>query len=874
MSLITDLSERCRALFRRARADRELDEEVAFHLDRDIADRIARGVDPREARRQALIAIGGVDQVKDAVREARGIQPLEDLAADVRHATRALAASPVFTLTVILVLGGALGAAIALFAVADATLLSDARYGVSDRLVRIYQTNNPRNRWSLSSVDALALLEQQRSFDAVGLARRTDTALSGARAPERASVGWGTSGFFTAAGARVEAGRLITPSDELDSAPPVAVVSHGFAAERFGGQATVGRDIVVDGIHHTIIGVLPQAVTELAGIRSRIWLPLKIKTPGRRGPFWLRGIGRLKPGISLDTAARDLAGISARIFPLWASSFRDQSARMTPVPLRDSILGDAPKRLGLFAGAVGLVWLIALANVATLMLVRASAREQELAVRMALGASRGRIVRMLITDSLVLTLAAGLAGLAVAGTGVQVARVVAPSLPHIADASLNPDVWLFALVAAIASGVLVTVPALFASLTRRAGRVSVDARRTGRDRRTSRVRAVLVAAEFALALPLLVSACWFLQSLWRLQAVDAGFTTAGAVTLNVDLVGPRYADGKARAAFWQRFEDRARETAGISAAGLGADVPPDDPEDVNNFDLIDRPARGGAESTAPWNVIRPGFLEALGVRLLDGRVFTDAEYRSGAPTVLVSASWARRYFPGESAVGRKMVSGGCTTCPLTEVVGVVSDVKYQGLDGNGDAVYEAANPESARSFHLVARTSSGSEDDAIRALTNAVQSIDADVLVESSTFRARLGDALNEPRHWTALVGGFATVAGLLAALGVFGLMSYVVRQQRREIGVRLALGAQPAAMTMMVVTRGVRYAIAGSAAGAGLAVLTGRWLLSSSFGIRSADGSVVLAIAVALALIGAIASWWPGRQAAHVDMLEAISNP
>ena len=873
MSIMTDLSERLRALFRRHRADRELDEEMVFHLDRDIADRIARGADPREARRQALVALGGVVQVKEAVREARGIQPLEDLAADVRHAVRALVASPAFTLTVILVLGGALGAATAVFAVADATLLSDGRYGISDRLVRLYQTNSPTNRFSLSSVDARALLEQQRSFDAVGLVRRSDIALSGAGAPERAGASRATSGFFAAAGARAEAGRLITPSDELESAPPVVVVSHAFAAERFGSRPPVGQDIVVDGVHHTIVGVLPQGVTEIAGIRSRIWLPLKIKTPLRRGPFWLAGIGRLRPGVSLDAATRDLAGISARVFPLWASSFRDQSARMTPVPLRDSILGDAPKRIGLFAGAVGLVWLIALANVATLMLVRASAREQELAIRMALGASRSRIVRMLITDSLVLTLAAGLAGLAAAGTGIQVARAVAPDLPHIADASLNADAWLFVVAAAIASGLLVSVPALFASLSRRAGSVRVDVRRAGRDRRTSRMRAVLVAAEFALALPLLASACWFMQSLWRLQGVDPGFTAAGAVTLNVQLAGPRYADGKARAAFWQRIEDRVREIPGISAAGFGADVPPDDPGDVNNFDLIDRPARGGAEPTAPWNVVRPGFLDALGVRLLDGRVFTAAEYASGSQTVLVSASWARRYFSGESAVGRKMVSGGCTTCPLTEVVGVVSDVKYQGLDGNADAVYDTANLGNASSFHLVARTSA-SEDDAIRTLTDVVHSIDSEVLVESSTLRARLGDALTEPRHWTALVGGFATVAGMLAALGVFGLMSYVVRQQRREIGVRLALGATPAAMTLMVVTRGVRYAIAGSAAGAGLALLAGRWLVSSSFGIHTAGSVVVLGIAMALALIAATASWWPGYQAGRVGMLEAISNP
>jgi putative ABC transport system permease protein len=385
------------------------------------------------------------------------------------------------------------------------------------------------------------------------------------------------------------------------------------------------------------------------------------------------------------------------------------------------------------------------------------------------------------------------------------------------------------------------------------------------------VRSLLVAAEFALALPLVASACWFVQSIWRLQAVDPGFTVAGAIALNVELVGPRYADGTARAAFWQRLEDRAREVPGVTAAGFGANVPPDDPADINNFDLIDLPARGGAEPTAPWNVIRPGFLDALGVRLLDGRRFSAADYSSESAFVLVSASWARRYFPGQSAVGRKMVAGGCTTCPLTEVIGVVSDIKYQGLDGNADAVYQASDPADASSFHLLVRTDAR-EEDTIRALTDLVHSIEGEALVEASTLRARLDDALNEPRHWTALVGGFAAAAGTLAALGVFGLMSYVVRQQRRDIGVRLALGATPAAMMLMVVSRGVRYAVAGSVAGAGLALVAGRWLSASSFGIQRADASVVVAIAASLAAVAAMASWWPGYQAARISTLEAMS--
>jgi putative ABC transport system permease protein len=261
----------------------------------------------------------------------------------------------------------------------------------------------------------------------------------------------------------------------------------------------------------------------------------------------------------------------------------------------------------------------------------------------------------------------------------------------------------------------------------------------------------------------------------------------------------------------------------------------------------------------------------MGVRLLEGRTFTAAEYKSGTSGALVSAGWARKYFPGTSAIGRKMVSGGCTTCPLTEVVGIVSDVKYQGLDGDADAVYTLDNPARALSYRMVARTS-GSEDAAIRDLRETVRKLDSEALVDSTTMRSRVGRTLNEPRYWAALVGGFAAVAVGLAALGVFGLMSYMVRQQRREIGVRLALGATPVAITQTVVKRGMGYAVAGSIAGALLAVLAGHWLQASTFGIQTTDSIVVVAVGLSLALLAAVASWWPGRQAARVRPIEAMT--
>ena len=810
---------------------------------------------------------------KELPRHSRSVMWLDDLRRDVIYGVRTLLRARSFTLVAVLTLAIGISAVTVIYSVLRNVALDPFPYSRSDRLVNVVLRDGSgriiRGPY-FRSEEFLDYQEQTTAFeDVVGTSQFSAHWTSDAGA-ERLALNWMTPNGFDFLGVRPRLGRVFDYRDVAPGAPPVAVMNHRAWVTRFGADpGVIGRTLVLDGQPYTVIGVMPP---RFEWNIADLWLPAAMqRSDDPQTPRGTRAFqAHLRPGVTAAEAEAQLNVVGARRAAERPNDY-PPGFRFGIIPVVDWVVREFRGTLYALFGAVSLLLVIACCNVANMLLARATIRERELTIRAAIGASRGRIVRMLITDSVVLTLAAGLAGLAIADTGIHVARAVAPALPHMADASLNPDAWLFAAAAAIVSGVLVSVPALFASLSSRAGAVRVDTRRAGRDRRTSRVRAVLVAAEFALALPLLVSACWFLQSLWRLQGVDPGFTAAGAVTLNVELAGPRYADGQARAAFWQRLEDRAREMPGISAAGFGGNVPPDDPEDVNNFDLIDRPARGGAEPTAPWNVIRPGFLDALGVRLLEGRVFTTAEYTAGATTALVSASWARRYFRGESALGRKMVEGGCTTCPLTEVVGVVSDVKYQGLDGNNDAVYQTADPADARSFHLVARTSA-SEDDAIRALTNAVQSIDADVLVESSTFRARLGDALNEPRNWTALVGGFATVAGLLAALGVFGLMSYVVGQQRREIGVRLALGATPAAMTMMVVTRGVRYAIAGSAAGAGLAVLAGRWLLSSSFGIRTADGLVVLAIAMALALIGAVTSWWPGRQAGRVGMLEAMS--
>ena len=875
MSLISDWSERLKALVFRRRQEEDLDDELQFHVDREVEERIKAGADPVAARQAATVAFGGMGRMKEEVRGARGIRPLEEFLADVRYSLRGLTASPVFAAAAIIVLGLGLGASTAVFTIADQILLSDLPYPDAGRLVSVRQKNSPTNIWNLSSVDGQAIQAQQKSFDAFGLVRRNDVALSGAGRPEQITAGLVTSGFFQALSVRAAAGRLVLPSDEGQEAPGVAVVSDAMAREKLGGvSAAVGRSITIDGISHQVVGVLPPGVDELASIRAQVWYNLKLLTPTRRGPFWLRGIGRLRAGLTIADATRDLAGISTRIFPIWASSFRDQSAKLTPISLREAIVGTSGRQVGLFGAAVLLVLLIAVANVATLMLVRASAREQELAVRSALGAARSRLARLLVTDSLVLTTLAGLVGVGLAALGLRLTSAFAGGLPRIHEIHLGARALAFAAEATAVSGLLVSTPALLASLSGRGGgSLRLDSRRAGTSRRSNLTRSVLVVAEFALALPLLAGAGLLLQSFVRLQQVDLGFDPKGAVSIAISLPPSRYPDYAATQRFWRLMEQRAAAVPGVTAAGLTMNLPPDAPNDENNFDLIDRPVPSGtAEPTAPWSGITPGYLATLGIPFLEGRRFAEADSEAAPPVVLVSRAWARHYYPKGSAVGKQMVSGGCTTCPPTTVIGVVGDVKYLGVAAGADAVYSPIAQYDARQMNLVVRSTLG-DGPAIRALREVVAGLDADLAVVETTLERRLDDSLAGPFQWTAVLGAFAATAMILAALGVFGLMSYGVRQRRREIGIRLALGAAPGSVTGMVVKRGVGYALVGSGIGVGLTLLTGRWLSSFLFGVAAHDPVTVGGVVVLLLTTAGVACWLPGREAARIHPIEAISN-
>ena len=875
MSFIADLSVRLRSLFNRSSEEREMDEEVRFHVEREIQERIRRGEHPDVARRSAMVEFGNIGQHKEEIRDARGTRPLEELLSDIRYALRGLRRNPAFTLTGILVLGIGIGATATVYSIVHSVVLADLPYPEPERLVRVVEKNSPTNIWALSTADVMSIRERQRVFAEWGELSRAEVAISGSGTPERVVAARISSGYLRAIGIPVAKGRPILASDETSDAAAVMIVTDEFATRRFGtADVALGKALSLDGIPHTIVGVLPPGRDELGGIRSSVWPALKLPVIVRRGPFWLRGVGRLKPGVSVEAAAADLSRISSEILPLW-SDFRDSTAKLTPQPLQEAIIGRSGRQVGLFAAGVALVLLLAIVNVATLVLVRASSRAQELAVRVMLGARRGRVARLLVTENLILTLSAALVGLLIALGGIRLAVRQLPSLPRINDVALDWRVIALGVVAAVISGILVSLSPI-AALRERTNLAShAMGRRTDGGHRTSRLRSAFVVAEFALAWPLLVASGLLLNSFLRLQRVDPGFDPSGLVSIGVNLPASRYAENAEIIRFRELALQRLAAVPGVRSVGLASDVPPDPNYGAfDNFNLVHKPVpEGQAEPNAPWYYVNASYFATLGIDVIEGRNFTDADTAQAFPVVIVSESWARQFTPGESAVGRQLVQGGCYDCPRTTIIGVVEDVRNLGPSLPMVAVYGPTTQwvNRGQSINVLARLRSVSPA-TMDALRRELRAIDPDLPLVETTIDDQMEASIADPMRWAAVLTAFAACGMGLAALGVFGLMAYSVRQRRREIGVRLALGAEPSSVTWLVVARGMRYAAIGSAIGLAVTLLFVNRIQAMLFGVSPTD---VLTMAVVGALLlgsAFLASWIPARRAARIRPMEAIA--
>jgi predicted permease len=792
---------------------------------------------------------------------------------DIRYSLRSLARTPATALTIVLTVGIALGATAAMIGIVRAVLLNPLPYADPGSLVWIY-TDSPPFKWRFSVVDYRALEADHPAFGIVAAYQTSRVTISENGAAERATVKSVTGSYFPLFGLRAEAGRLFDPTDDRHN-ESIAVLTHAYWTRRFGADpSVVGRRITIDGASYAIVGVLQRSSGpfehDIAAFTAAHWPP-----PTRKGPFFTTALGRLRPGVSYAVARDALRATNARLFPIWRSSYQDEKATWGVMDLSSRVVGkDIGSTLMFILAAVACLLLIACANAVNLLVGRALGRSRELAIRGALGASRGRLLQHLFAETAVLTIGAALIAFAVTATVIKLVGLYgADYLPRIDEIRLTAPVigWL-ALLAAASGALIGLIPALHSSRQRMDRTLASGGRSSSDAPAARRLRRALVAAEFALATPLLVAGALVFQSLDRLSHVDVGIDTARILTADVSLSGPRYADESDRRTFWTRTVERLSALPGVEGAAIVDSRPPNDAGNLNNFDLEDHPAtQGQNQPVCPWISASPGFFKTVGLRLERGRIYDERDFRADAPPVIVvDRAWANRFFPDQEVLGRRLHEGGCTNCPWTTVIGVVSTVKFTGLDAPDEGTVYSPFVDWPTGY-VVLRTP-GDPAHLTPMLRQAMTELDPALPVsEVATGDDLVAGALATPRYLTVLIGVFGLTALVLSVVGIYGVMAYFVQQHTRDIGIRLALGGEPSAMRRMVVVQGLQLVAGGVVLGAIAALLTGRLMTTVLYGVTPTDARTMVSVPAALVVVAIIACLIPARRAARLDPAEIL---
>jgi putative ABC transport system permease protein len=807
---------------------------------------------------------------------------IDSFAQDVRYAARALAQRPTFTAVAVLTVALGVGANTAIFSVVNAMLLQPLPYPDADRLVMVWTTTGAGNN-AAAWPEYLDWRAQSRSFEEMAVWRGQSVTFTGGAEPERVSGAFVTSTFFEVVGARPVLGRTFRP-EETDpaTAQPLAVISHALWTRRFGGDhAILGRTLVLNGQPRSVIGVIGP---EFEGGRapfdgwfmgSEVWLPIADFPNANglaRGQTELLVVARRSRGVTLEAAQADMTVVAGRL----QQAYPDTHARrtVTLIPLHEQLVSEVRPALLVLFGSVGLVLLIACANVANLLLARAAHRQRELALRSALGAGRRRLVAQLLTESLVLALAAGVLGTAIGSLGLRGLVALVPAGTGLPP-SLGIDLTVLAFTAGLSllTGVVFgLVPALQSSrpdllaVLREGGRsVGGAARRRFRDG--------LVVAEVALSLVLLVGAGLLLRSVLALQGADPGFRSDRILTMEFRLPATRYTQPAQIAAFFRDILGRMRALPGIESVALARAVPFSGNGGSSTYEAEGRaPAAPGRESRTQTNIVSPDYFRTMGIPILQGRDFEERDTADAPPVAVVSATLARTVWPGQDPLGKRLRFKGAERW-LT-VVGVVGDVKHGAF--TDPAVPQAYTPhdQDPRIFACVLARTKGDPTAMAGPIRQAIWSVDPQQPVwRVRSMEALLAAARGPARAVTILIAAFATIALLLAAVGIYGVMTYLVTQRTREIGIRMALGASARAVVGMVVGRGMVLTLIAVGLGlAGAAALT-RTLATLLFGVGPLDPLTFAAAAVVLGAVALLASYLPARRAARVDPVVALAE-
>jgi predicted permease len=883
MSVLTRLvvlASRVRALFTSRRLDDDLDAEMAAHVALLTEDYVRRGLTRDEARRAALVRFGGPMQLKEQHREARGLPFIDTTLQDVRYGFRALRRNRAFALVAIGTLAIGIGAGTAVFTIARAVLLRPLPYVNPDQLVRVFETN-PLKNWTRNiaapanyadwkkqnTVFADVAAYEQFNFNGSGA---SDVFLTGYGEPRGLKSLGVTGNLFHVLGTPPAMGRTFTDDETFEGKARVVVLSWGTWQSVFGGDPNIiGRTVTLSGRTYDIVGVMPREFF-FPGRDVQLWLPVAYQpavfTNARR-PHWLGVVARRRDGVTIERAQQEMNTIARTLERQYPDTNTQMGVRLES--FHDSLAFEPRPALLMLSGAVGLLFLIVCANVANLQLGRASARMRELAIRTALGAGRRRLVRQLFTESLMLSLAGGAAGVAIAVLARgAVVRYAASSLPLFADLRFDRVVVLFAAALSLTAPVLFgVVPALRVSRSDR-----LNERADGGSREAQTIRGLLIGAEVALSVVLVVGAVLLLRSLKRLQTVDPGFDQHGVVAFTLTLPTARYPTPADRRRAVEEIDRRLTAQPGVQAAGAVSTLA------LRGFTWTGDATVEGRASTDYERELRhksvtPGYFTAMGIRLLAGRLLDERDTQDRPPVTVVNLALARKYFAGADAVGKRITYGRPQDrAPWITIVGVVADEQQDALEKAAQPqVYSPIGQQMQNPMTFVIR----SPLDPAAAIASAraeVQAVDRDLALTSvTTLEQVFSDAIGDHRFRTTLLSGFAGIALFLAALGIYGVLAYSVSQRTRELGIRLALGAKRQELFAMVVRQGMRPVIAGGILGIAGAFASSAVLKSLLYGVAAVDPATYAVAVTILIAVALAATAMPARRAMRVDPMVAL---
>jgi len=864
--------------------DREFQHELDTHLELATQENISCGMTPEEAARAARVRLGGRTQLKETNRELRGLPFIETALQDLRFAFRMLRKNPGFSAIAILTLALGIGANTAIFSVVYAVLLKPLPYPGSNQLFTVFQQDvkNPKNVNGFSFLNLRDLREQSEIFSDLSGVQAHQLTLTGRGEAFNIDTSVVTPDLFTTFRVQPILGRMFIADDGKPGAAPVVVLSETLWRGSFAADpAIIGTSISLDKRAFTVIGVAPAAFRFPQLQKSRqIWVPI-VNDPlfgswlERRGGHWLTLTGRVKPGVNPAQAEAQFDAIAARLAKDYPEYNDGWTIRM--IPLRDFLVGEVKTPLLVLLGAVGLVLLIACANIANLLLARATSRSREIAVRATLGAGRSRLVRQLLSETLVLSIIGGLAGVALAYYGIRVlATFLPPELTRIHSINIDYAVLGFALALSIfASCAVGLVPAFLVARSDLQSTLR-EGGRSGESSASRRARNILASAEIALALVLLVAAGLLLRSFSKLTEVSPGFQVEHVVKAEVSLPRAQYSTPQQWFAFSDSLLTRLQSEPGMEESALAIPLPITDGFVNIAFDIENRPAPSAAAARiADYVAVTPTYFHVMNIPLIAGRTFEPRDNMSAPPVAVVTQSFVRAYFPSENPIGQRITFGFPPDPGISrEIIGIVGDVHDVSLGKDPGPMMYAAYAQSPFPGACIAVQSTLAPGAVISSIRDSVAGLDKDLPVtDIATMTEVLHDSTAQPRFRTTLIAIFAAIALILAATGIFGVISYSVQCRTNEIGIRVALGASAVSILNMVLSETLILAAIGLAVGLPVALASSHVLGHLLFGVSPADPTTLIVVSLTLALVAAAAGYVPARRATQVDPLIALRH-